>query len=161
MRCRTNRELPATAFYGFGVRVCCHCCSAVVTLTACGEAVLQFAAGRNAGGQLAVHDGAQTDGNRPIRLSAAVCWAVFVGYKWFDQRADGLLVTSSASITDHATPDRLRGGNGQRQNVTITEVAGSQTFTLTGTLSSAGSTMMGTYTSTAGRRPTAHLADTP
>jgi hypothetical protein len=36
------------------------------------------------------------------------------------------------------------------QNVTITEVAGTQTFTLTGTLSSDGSTMMGTYTSTAG-----------
>ena len=36
------------------------------------------------------------------------------------------------------------------QNVSITEVAGSQTFTLTGTLASNGSTMMGTYTSTAG-----------
>src|SRR5208337_312745 len=36
------------------------------------------------------------------------------------------------------------------QNVTLTEVAGTQTFTLTGTLSSDGSTMMGTYTSTAG-----------
>jgi hypothetical protein len=36
------------------------------------------------------------------------------------------------------------------QNVAITEVAGTQTFTLTGTLSSNGSTMMGTYTSTAG-----------
>jgi hypothetical protein len=36
------------------------------------------------------------------------------------------------------------------QNVTITEVAGTQTYTLTGTLSSDGSTMMGTYTSTAG-----------
>jgi len=36
------------------------------------------------------------------------------------------------------------------QNVTITEAAGTQTFTLTGTLSSDGSTMMGTYTSTAG-----------
>jgi hypothetical protein len=39
------------------------------------------------------------------------------------------------------------------QNVTITEVAGTQTFTLTGTLSSDGSTMMGTYTSTAGTAP--------
>ncbi|MGB7331895.1 MAG: hypothetical protein WBD25_10930, partial [Terriglobales bacterium] len=36
------------------------------------------------------------------------------------------------------------------QNVTITEVAGTQTFTLTGTLSSDRFTMMGTYTSTAG-----------
>ena len=36
------------------------------------------------------------------------------------------------------------------QNVTITEVAGTQTFTLTGTLSTGGSTMTGTYTSTAG-----------
>jgi hypothetical protein len=36
------------------------------------------------------------------------------------------------------------------QNVTLTEVAGAQTFTLTGTLASNGSTMMGTYTSTAG-----------
>jgi len=36
------------------------------------------------------------------------------------------------------------------QNVTITEVAGTQTYTLTGTLSSDGSTMLGTYTSTAG-----------
>ena len=36
------------------------------------------------------------------------------------------------------------------QNVTLTEVAGTQTFTLTGTLSSDGSTMMGTYNSTAG-----------
>jgi hypothetical protein len=35
-------------------------------------------------------------------------------------------------------------------NVTITEVAGTQTFTLTGTLSSDGTTMMGTYNSTAG-----------
>ncbi len=39
------------------------------------------------------------------------------------------------------------------QNVTINEVAGTQTFTLTGTLSSDGSTMMGTYTSTAGTAP--------
>ncbi len=36
------------------------------------------------------------------------------------------------------------------QNVTITEVAGTQTFTLTGTLSSDGSSMSGNYTSTAG-----------
>ncbi len=36
------------------------------------------------------------------------------------------------------------------QNVTVTEVAGTQTFTLTGTVSSDGSTMMGTYNSTAG-----------
>jgi hypothetical protein len=36
------------------------------------------------------------------------------------------------------------------QNVTINEVAGTQTFTLTGTLSSDDSTMMGTYASTAG-----------
>ncbi|MFZ0481034.1 MAG: choice-of-anchor D domain-containing protein [Terriglobales bacterium] len=36
------------------------------------------------------------------------------------------------------------------QNVTITEVAGTQTFTLTGTLSSDGPSMMGTYTATAG-----------
>ena len=36
------------------------------------------------------------------------------------------------------------------QNVTITEAAGTQTYTLTGTLSADGSTMMGTYTSTAG-----------
>jgi len=39
------------------------------------------------------------------------------------------------------------------QNVTITEVAGTQTFKLTGTLSSDGSTMMGTYSSTAGTAP--------
>jgi hypothetical protein len=39
------------------------------------------------------------------------------------------------------------------QNVTITEVAGAQTFTLTGTLSSDGSTMMGSYTSTPGTAP--------
>ena len=39
------------------------------------------------------------------------------------------------------------------QNVNVTEVAGTQTFTLTGTLSSDGSTMMGTYTSTAGMAP--------
>jgi hypothetical protein len=39
--------------------------------------------------------------------------------------------------------------NGQK--VTITELAGTQTFTLTGTLSSDGSTMMGTYNSTAGK----------
>lgn len=39
------------------------------------------------------------------------------------------------------------------QNVTITEVAGTQTFTLTGTVSSDGSTMMGTYSSTAGTAP--------
>ncbi|MGA9527767.1 MAG: choice-of-anchor D domain-containing protein [Terriglobales bacterium] len=36
------------------------------------------------------------------------------------------------------------------QNVTITEVAGSQTYTLTGTLSADGSSMSGTYNSTAG-----------
>ncbi len=35
-------------------------------------------------------------------------------------------------------------------NVTITEVAGTQTFTLTGTVSSDGKTMMGTYNSTTG-----------
>ena len=37
------------------------------------------------------------------------------------------------------------------QNVTLTAVAGPQTFTLTGTLSANGSTMMGTYTSTDGQ----------
>jgi hypothetical protein len=36
------------------------------------------------------------------------------------------------------------------QNVTLTELAGTQTFTLSGTLSADGSTMLGTYTSTAG-----------
>jgi hypothetical protein len=36
------------------------------------------------------------------------------------------------------------------QNVTLTAVAGTQTFTLTGSLSADGSTMMGTYTSTDG-----------
>ncbi|MFY9659502.1 MAG: hypothetical protein WAJ97_02700, partial [Terriglobales bacterium] len=37
MRCRTNRELPATAFYGFGVRgLLPLLLAAVVTLTACG-----------------------------------------------------------------------------------------------------------------------------
>jgi len=36
------------------------------------------------------------------------------------------------------------------QNVTLQEIAGTQTYTLTGTLSSDGSTMMGTYNSTAG-----------
>ncbi len=36
------------------------------------------------------------------------------------------------------------------QNVTITEVAGTQTFTLTGALSSDGSSMSGTYSATAG-----------
>lgn len=39
------------------------------------------------------------------------------------------------------------------QNVTITEVAGAQTFSLTGTLSSDGTTMMGTYNATAGTAP--------
>jgi hypothetical protein len=37
------------------------------------------------------------------------------------------------------------------QNVTLTAVAGTQTFTLTGTLSGEGSTMMGTYSSTDGQ----------
>lgn len=37
------------------------------------------------------------------------------------------------------------------QNVTLTAVAGSQTYTLTGGLSADGSTMMGTYTSTKGQ----------
>src|SRR5262249_54002316 len=37
------------------------------------------------------------------------------------------------------------------QNVTLTAVAGPQTFTLTGTLSADGSTMMGTYESTDGQ----------
>jgi hypothetical protein len=37
------------------------------------------------------------------------------------------------------------------QNVTLTAVAGIQTFTLTGTLSADGSTMMGTYASTDGK----------
>ncbi len=37
------------------------------------------------------------------------------------------------------------------QNVTLTAVAGPQTFNLTGTLSASGSTMMGTYTSTDGQ----------
>jgi hypothetical protein len=40
-----------------------------------------------------------------------------------------------------------------RSSITLTAVAGTQTFTLSGTLSSDGSTMMGTYTSTAGTAP--------
>jgi hypothetical protein len=39
------------------------------------------------------------------------------------------------------------------QNVTLTAVAGTQTFVLSGALSGNGSTMMGTYTSTAGTAP--------
>jgi hypothetical protein len=60
------------------------------------------------------------------------------------------------SITPSATQTPCNSGSApvtvtiSGQNVTITEVAGTQTFTLTGTLSSDGSTMMGTYTSTAG-----------
>jgi hypothetical protein len=41
-------------------------------------------------------------------------------------------------------------GTTNGSDVTLTAVAGSQTFSLTGTLSSGGSTMMGTYTSTDG-----------
>ena len=58
----------------------------------------------------------------------------------------GLLVpcnTGSAAIT----------GTISGQDVTLTAVAGTQTFTLTGTLSPYGSTMAGTYTSTAGTAP--------
>jgi len=60
-------------------------------------------------------------------------------------------ITSSASTTGPCSSGSapvavtLSG-----QNVTVTEVAGTQTFTLTGTLSSDGSTMMGTYASTVG-----------
>jgi hypothetical protein len=60
-------------------------------------------------------------------------------------------ITSSTSITGPCNSGTapvsvtLSGAN-----VIITEVAGTQTFTLTGTLSSDGSTMTGTYTSTAG-----------
>jgi hypothetical protein len=60
-------------------------------------------------------------------------------------------ITSSASVTGpcnsgSAPVSVMISGS----NVTITEVAGTQSFTLTGTLSSDGTTMMGTYTSTAG-----------
>jgi hypothetical protein len=59
-------------------------------------------------------------------------------------------ITSSASQTPCNSGSAPVGVTMTGQNVTIVEVAGTQTFTLTGTLSSDGSTMMGTYTSTAG-----------
>ncbi len=68
--------------------------------------------------------------------------------------ASGQTVYSVTSSTFPAGP--CNGGSApiavkiSGQNITLTEVAGTQTFTLTGTLSSDGSTMMGTYTSTAG-----------
>jgi len=146
----------------FGVRVCCHCCSRLCDADACGEAVLPVRSRAQRWRQLAVHDGAadgwnQADPTFSGGLLGGFCWIQMV-------RSTGRRVTRLHRRLPSRTMQRRigsRGGNGQRQNVTITEVAGSQTFTLTGTLSSAGSTMMGTYTSTAGRRPTAHLADTP
>jgi len=60
-------------------------------------------------------------------------------------------VTSSTSVTgacnSGSAPLSITVSS---QNVVITQIAGTQTYTLTGTLSSDGSTMMGTYTSTAG-----------
>src|SRR5258706_3551430 len=82
----------------------------------------------------------------------------------------GFLLQSNSSVTGGVTysislPPQQQGGaptlcnsgsapvtgslNGQ--NVSLTAVAGSQTFTLTGTLSGDGSTMMGTYASNDGQ----------
>jgi hypothetical protein len=68
----------------------------------------------------------------------------------------GQVVYSVTSSTTTPLTGACNGGSAPvhvvltSQNVTITEVAGTQTFTLTGTLSSNGSTMMGTYNATAG-----------
>jgi len=122
--------------------------AAVVTLTL-GGAVLPVRSRRQRWRATAVHDG------RRRRMEP--------GRSDFQRRSAGrVLLDTNGSINGrrvtryivgfhHGTMQRRigsRGGNGRGQNVTITEVAGSQTFTLTGTLSSAGSTMMGTYTST-------------
>lgn len=67
---------------------------------------------------------------------------------------NGQLVYSIASSTSSTGP--CNSGSApvsvmvSGQNVTITETAATQTYTLTGTLSADGSTMTGTYTSTAG-----------
>jgi hypothetical protein len=157
MRCRTNRELPATAFYGFGVRgLLPLLLAAVVTLTACGGSSSPSSQqGATLAGNWQFTMAPQTDGNQADpTFSGGLLGGFFLDTNGSINGQTGYSVTSSASITGPCNAGSAPVAvTVSGQNVTITEVAGSQTFTLTGTLSSDGSTMMGTYTSTAGTAP--------
>lgn len=69
----------------------------------------------------------------------------------------GTVYATSLPADSGGTPTLCNSGSApvtgtfSGQDVTLTAVAGPQTFTLTGTLSASGSTMMGTYTSTDGQ----------
>lgn len=153
--CRANRELlPLCGRYANGLRVLLFATTIIMTtiLSACG--------GGTSGGsqQSATLSGnwqftmaPQTDGNNNDPTFSGGLLGGFL------LQNDGSVMGQTVySVTSSITQTPCNSGSApvtvtiSGQNVTIAEVAGTQTFTLAGTLSSDSSTMMGTYTSTAG-----------
>jgi hypothetical protein len=125
----------------------------IMTLSACGGGGASVDPPPSAGlsGNWQFTMALQTDGTNPITFSGGLQGGFLLQN---NNSITGQLVYSITSSISSTGPCNSGSApvtvmiNGP--NVTITEVAATQTFTLTGTLSSDGSTMMGTYNSTAG-----------
>lgn len=157
----SNGETPSPRFCkGYARSLLLLLLAATVTLSACGGG----ASGASGGSQQSTTLSGnwqftmapQTDGNNN---DPTFNGGLLGGFLLLNNGlVSGQTVYSVAVAPTPSNPNPLPCNSGSApvavtisgQNVTLTEVAGTQTYTLTGTLSSDGSTMMGTYTSTAG-----------
>ena len=148
--CRTNREPLSSGFYR-------RCVTSLWVLLFAGTMLLS-----GCGGSSRAQPPAALSGNWQFTVANPSDQSFQGGLQ------GGFLLQSAGSVTGGAVysvslpaqgggnPTICNSGSApitgtvSGQNVTLTAVAGSQTFTFTGTLSVDGSTMVGTYTSTAG-----------
>ena len=151
--CGASRQALSSRFCGGYVKspllvlLAATLLAATMTLSACG--------GSSSG---AAQQSATLSGNWQFTVAPPADGAFLGGLQ------GGFLLQQNGAVTGAATyavslPELLIPCNSgsapitgtiSGQNVTLTAVAGTETFTLTGMLSSDGSTMVGTYTSTAG-----------
>lgn len=154
----TNGETPSPRFCeGYARSLLLLLLAATVTLSACGGGASggsQQSATLSGNWQFTMAP--QTDGNPSDPTFNGGLLGGFLVLN--NGLVSGQTVYSVAAAPTPSNPSPLPCNSGSApvavtisgQKVTLTEVAGTQTYTLTGTLSSDGSTMMGTYTSTAG-----------
>jgi hypothetical protein len=150
MPCRANRELP-------------RWCGPLVVTTLMLTMVLSACGGSGASG--GSQQSASLSGNWQFTVAPPADGSFLGGPQGgFLLQTNGLV--TGAAVYSVSLPAQGGGnptlcnsgsapitGTISSQNVTLTAVAGNQTFGFTGMLSPDGSTMMGTYTSTAGTAP--------